>query len=942
MAKSLEEHLYRSAQTKEEYLDPETLKKRLQLIAHGLELHRSTSGPLQGNGSNAQQQATSELQQLLMGGTSNQNQQNKSQQQALNDMSQRSSMSQNSVPGMIGGGNNNNNNSNSNSNDPFVSSLSNSAIGGIGMNTGNIQGGGQNGNPLDAASAEQQRKVIKQQQQRLLLLRHASKCREGANCTNKYCAQMTTLWRHMKKCRDKNCTTSHCLSSRCVLNHYRICKSNGRTSTCEVCGPVMEQIKRTDGGGNASMDDPLGVRPDPSLPDQLGMSSSNNSVVGSLNNNNSNAGNANANANNNTNNNNSNNNNNDNNGGSGSNSNNAMNNINAMGNLMQQMNNANNNGNSSGGGGGGNNSNNQNSMQALQQMQQMLQQQQQQQMQQPQQALQQFNSLQQQQQQQNNSIGNDIANSVGSMMQQATGSNGEPVDVAKYEQLQLAQQKLTQQHQVLQQLQKQQAQLLEQQAQLQKQRQHLQDPEAIQGQQLQRQHVLLQQLQQRCQEQQDLIQQELRTHMHALKQGQIPSQIQNSVISSMQQGNLNQNAGAQNNSNNSQSMLDASQRSQGSHHSNSLSQQQSSGPNDLSTDLSQHASSQQKLNQQSQQSSQHSDSGLNIVGGIDPLDPDHQDDPLLGIGTDNSNSGNKNGGMNGVGAVDNDNNNNSNDNNDNNQSQSQNQSSQQQQSHQHDLSNDNDIITGNSDKIPDDQHHTNDNHSQQPNPSIPKMINTAPDPDSMKKDERSTQRRGSMGGRGRGEKGKRLRELSDLPGGSLSLDAFKPSERKRGADQLSGSSDEPANKSAKRDGSFDGDGDGPMMPTLSRADMDNHLSSLNKGLHLTSRSITSKCLPIIDGLIENPFGWVFRDAVDPVVFGLPDYFEVVKNPMHLLLVKKKLQNAVYTDMASFERDVKLVFENAIMYNGEDSEVGQLALQMMSNFTDEFQKVLAGV
>jgi hypothetical protein len=42
--KSLEEHLYRSAPTKGEYMDPLTLKKRLQLIAHGLlELHRSTS-----------------------------------------------------------------------------------------------------------------------------------------------------------------------------------------------------------------------------------------------------------------------------------------------------------------------------------------------------------------------------------------------------------------------------------------------------------------------------------------------------------------------------------------------------------------------------------------------------------------------------------------------------------------------------------------------------------------------------------------------------------------------------------------------------------------------------------------------------------------------------------------------------------------------------------
>lgn len=41
MAKKLEEHLYRSALTKEEYVDQSTLKKRLQMIAHGLGVPRS-------------------------------------------------------------------------------------------------------------------------------------------------------------------------------------------------------------------------------------------------------------------------------------------------------------------------------------------------------------------------------------------------------------------------------------------------------------------------------------------------------------------------------------------------------------------------------------------------------------------------------------------------------------------------------------------------------------------------------------------------------------------------------------------------------------------------------------------------------------------------------------------------------------------------------------
>ncbi|KAI2514012.1 histone acetylation protein [Fragilaria crotonensis] len=89
----------------------------------------------------------------------------------------------------------------------------------------------------------QKRKVVKQQQQRLLSYSAMRASAGKGACKVKFCGQMISLWKHMKKCRDKDCKTAHCLSSRCVLNHYRICKSKNKTSTCEVCGPVMRQIK---------------------------------------------------------------------------------------------------------------------------------------------------------------------------------------------------------------------------------------------------------------------------------------------------------------------------------------------------------------------------------------------------------------------------------------------------------------------------------------------------------------------------------------------------------------------------------------------------------------------------------------------------------------------------------------------------------------------------
>jgi hypothetical protein len=120
-----------------------------------------------------------------------------------------------------------------------------------------------------------------------------------------------------------------------------------------------------------------------------------------------------------------------------------------------------------------------------------------------------------------------------------------------------------------------------------------------------------------------------------------------------------------------------------------------------------------------------------------------------------------------------------------------------------------------------------------------------------------------------------------------------------------------------------------------------HLDSLNKRIILSSRTVTHKCRPILQELMDDQFGWVFHDAVDPVALGLPDYFDVIKNPMHMDLIRKKLENAIYPDMDSFAHDVRLVFQNSILYNGESSEVGELAQSMMSRFEQLFSAVQAG-
>lgn len=104
---------------------------------------------------------------------------------------------------------------------------------------------------------------------------------------------------------------------------------------------------------------------------------------------------------------------------------------------------------------------------------------------------------------------------------------------------------------------------------------------------------------------------------------------------------------------------------------------------------------------------------------------------------------------------------------------------------------------------------------------------------------------------------------------------------------------------------------------------ESHISKKTKPL-----SVAEQCLPILMKLINHEHGWVFKDPVDPVELGIPDYFDIVKHPMDLNLVMKKLECGSYTDIKSFERDTKLVFTNAILFNGDESDVGCMAKELL--------------
>jgi len=710
MAKKLEERLYRSALTKAEYVDQSTLKKRLQTVLQQLQQQQqqesssggdqqqsqrnSMAGGMQQGFPQAPSPSISMQAQAVGSGQQPQPQMNQSggavaaanmiellkkqgienipaeKLKQLQQLKARGLVSAEALASLLkgqqqkGGGNGGgasamsqlqNNWRQASQGSQEGGGNDNASIGGdqgsdILSDMGASSGGGESSS---SSTSAQKKKVIRQQQQRLVLLRHASKCTAGPSCPTKFCPQMVNLWTHMKRCRDKGCRTPHCLSSRRVLNHFRVCKAENRTASCEICAPVMKYIQAQSA-------------------------------------------------------------------------------------------------NSSGSGGGGGGSANGEDIDALATSADAV-----------------------------GSMGGDdkgdgkkgaTPSDAQSNQAAVTSSSGGGDDTSQGNQPTMtreeAQQKLQQGMLLLRQLQTQQAQLMEQQSMIQQEQKNVM-PNTPQGQQLQQKHMLLQKLQEEFRQQQRLLEQELKQRTLAVQQ----------------QGQVGVPDGAT-----SSSSVAGADRN----------------------DTNKVASGSKKLNPNEKRNRRE-------VGG----------------------KGKR----------------------------------------------------------------------------LSKMHNDRVSSDDVKSAALE-------------EKASSKRPATD------NLELERPSKTSKTGDipSISEKGDDPllANGDATSD---------PLGPVALGDSPPPSSSGKGSGDKLSSSDISSKFLPLVRKLINDECGWVFSTPVDPVELGLPDYFEIIKNPMDLGTVESNLQSGSYDDVEKLERDVKLVFENSILYNGEGSDVGEMAKQMMDKFTAEYEAAM---
>ncbi|KAI5962049.1 BDF1 [Candida theae] len=79
------------------------------------------------------------------------------------------------------------------------------------------------------------------------------------------------------------------------------------------------------------------------------------------------------------------------------------------------------------------------------------------------------------------------------------------------------------------------------------------------------------------------------------------------------------------------------------------------------------------------------------------------------------------------------------------------------------------------------------------------------------------------------------------------------------------------------------------------------------------------------------YNFPFLAPVDPVALNLPNYHEVIKEPMDLGTIQSKLTNNLYENADEFEKDIRLMFRNCYTFNPEGTDVNMMGHRLEAIF-----------
>lgn len=108
---------------------------------------------------------------------------------------------------------------------------------------------------------------------------------------------------------------------------------------------------------------------------------------------------------------------------------------------------------------------------------------------------------------------------------------------------------------------------------------------------------------------------------------------------------------------------------------------------------------------------------------------------------------------------------------------------------------------------------------------------------------------------------------------------------------------------------------------------------------MTNHDKLKICKEILSKLKRSSNSVPFKDPVDPIKLGLPDYFEKIKHPMDLSTIKQNLDTNKYKTPEQFKDDIMLMLNNCYTYNEEGSHVYKCGKELQRLFEQHYSTLI---
>lgn len=112
----------------------------------------------------------------------------------------------------------------------------------------------------------------------------------------------------------------------------------------------------------------------------------------------------------------------------------------------------------------------------------------------------------------------------------------------------------------------------------------------------------------------------------------------------------------------------------------------------------------------------------------------------------------------------------------------------------------------------------------------------------------------------------------------------------------------------------------------------------NKGKLSEALKACNEILKELFSKKHSGYAWPFYKPVDAELLGLHDYHDIIKKPMDLGTVKKKMDDREYKSAMEFADDVRLIFTNCYKYNPPDHDVVMMGRKLQDVFEMRFANI----